>query len=635
LGIVDEDVARVRQSTDMVALVGEYSQLRRVGQRWVGLCPFHAEKSPSFSVNAAEGLYHCFGCKASGDAITFIREIEHLDFVDAVENLAARANIPLRYTERGGGEERKRKVHLHEVMESAVDWYHERLRSSPDAARARAYLRQRGFNAEEVAHYRIGWAPDGWDQLTRALKLKQSDLEQTGLGMLNRRNRLQDFFRSRVLFPIFDEQGRPIGFGGRKLPDGEGPKYQNSRDNVLYHKSRALYGLNWAKGDAVSANEVIVCEGYTDVIGFARAGIERAIATCGTALTEEHVQLLSRFTRRILLAYDADEAGQSAAERVYEWEKAHDVGFWVVELPGGADPDELAQEDPEALSAAVGNARPFLEFRVKRALGAADMDSAEGRAKAADSALSVIAAHPDPLVVDQYLMELADATRIEVAVLRNRLDDVRRNPPQPSEPQRSRSRRDEPPEGAHGSAVAPARIGLPPLTPGAEREAIRFAIQHREVAASLLHRSLFSQPMAEAAWEALDGADSVADAIADAPPELAEELTRLSVEDLEVEATDVMARLATEVARLELIDLELEARGSEDPLAYSDAIGYLKVTLDELRRPFVEPEAVAELLDWLKLRRTDPGEDAGGGVGEGAEWAEPGPSGDQAPTDGL
>ena len=612
MGIVDEDVARVRQSTDMVALVGEYSQLRRVGQRWVGLCPFHAEKSPSFSVNATEGLYHCFGCKASGDAITFLREIEHLDFVDAVESLASRANIPLRYTERGGGEERKRKAHLHEVVEAAVDWYHERLRSSPDAARARSYLRGRGFTAEEVAHYRIGWAPERWDELTRALKLKQSDLEATGLGMLNKRNRLQDFFRGRVLFPIFDEQGRPIGFGGRKLPDADGPKYQNSRDNVLYHKSRALYGLNWAKGDAVNANEVIVCEGYTDVIGFARAGMERAVATCGTALTEEHVQMLSRFTRRILLAYDADEAGQSAAERVYEWEKAHDVGFWVVELPGGADPDELAQEDPAALADAVSGARPFLEFRVKRALASGDLDTAEGRARTADAALAVIAAHPDAMVVDQYLMELAESTRIEVAVLRNRIEEVRRNPPVAAEPRRRERFRDDPGDFAD---APPERVGLPPLSPGAEREAIRLAIQNPSLARPLLHSSLFSQPMAGAAWEVLSAADTVAEAIAEAPPELAEELTRLSVEELEVEATDVMARLATEVARLELVELELEARGSEDPLAYSDAISYLKVTLDELRRPFVEPETVGELLDWLKLRRTDPGEDSG----EGAE----------------
>ena len=604
MGIVDEDVARVRQSTDMVALVSEYSQLRRVGQRWVGLCPFHAEKSPSFSVNATEGLYHCFGCKASGDAITFLREIEHLDFVDAVESLAARANIPLRYTERGGGEERKQRARLHEVMERAVDWYHQRLRTSPDAAAARAYLRSRGFDGEEVARYRIGWAPEGWDLLTRALRLGQADLEATGLGMLNRRNRLQDFFRARVLFPIFDEQGRPIGFGGRKLPGAEGPKYQNSRDNVLYHKSKALYGLNWAKQDAVQADEVVVCEGYTDVIGFARAGIERAVATCGTALTEEHVQLLSRFTRRIVLAYDADEAGQSAAERVFAWEKAHDVGFWVVELPGGADPDELAAEDPAALAAAVAAARPFLEFRIQRALAGGDLDTPEGRARAADAALEVVAGHPDALVVDQYLMELADTTRIEVDRLRERLVEVRNRPAPPPAGERRRRPGVAPEHADHAEAGPAHAMGLPPLPPGAEREAIRLAVHKPELATPILEACLFTHPTARAAHDLLTAAPTLAEAIAAAPPELAEELTRLSVEDLEVEATDILARLATEVARTELVDLELEARGAEDPLAYSDAISYLKVTLDELRRTFVDAETVVELLDWLKLRRS-------------------------------
>ncbi len=599
MGIVDEDVARVRSETDIVALVSQYSQLRRVGQRWVGLCPFHAEKTPSFSVNETDGLYHCFGCKASGDAITFIREIEHLGFVDAVENLAGRANITLRYTDAGGGEERKRRAHLHDVMERAVEWYHERLRTSPDAAHARGYLRSRGFDSAEVATYRIGWAPDDWDALTRSLRLSRRDLEDTGLGMLNRRNRLQDFFRARVLFPIRDDQGRPIGFGGRRLPDGEGPKYQNSRDNALYHKSRALYGLDRAKAEVVRANEVIVCEGYTDVIGFDRAGINRAVATCGTALTEDHVRLLSRFTRRIVLAYDADEAGQAAAERVYEWEKAHDVGFSVVDLPGGADPDELAREDPRALSAAVADARPFVEFRVDRALRAADLTSLEGRARAADAALGVIAALHDSLVVDQYLMSLADSTRIDVARLRERLVEVRRRPP-------SDTVTAEPTGGADGPGEAPVgSIGFAPIPQGAEREAIRLAVQRPDIAHAALVGELFDHPSARAALELVMSHDSLAAAVDEAPPELAEELTRLSVEELALEPVDVLARLATEVARVEMAELEHEARISEDPLEYSQAISYLKVTLEELRRPHLESETVGELLDWLRLRRSE------------------------------
>src|SRR5690606_6713255 len=189
--------------------------------------------------------------------------------------------------------------------------------------------------------------------------------------------------------------------------------------------SKALYAINWAKADAVASDQIVVCEGYTDVIGFSRAGIPRAVATCGTALTEDHVRILKRFTRNIVLAYDADEAGQSAAERVYAWEAAHDLRFSVLELPAGSDPDDLARTDPDALRSAVEHPRPFLEFRVTRVLGAADLSGPEGRARAAESALEVIAEHPDPLVRDQYVMELADTCRIDATQLRVRLEDVR------------------------------------------------------------------------------------------------------------------------------------------------------------------------------------------------------------------
>ncbi|MFM7069913.1 MAG: DNA primase, partial [Actinomycetes bacterium] len=381
MGIVDDDITRVRESVDIVALISQYTQLKRVGQRWSGLCPFHSEKTPSFSVNPADGFYYCFGCKEHGDAITFVRSMEHLDFVGAVERLAAMAGVSLRYTDQNEGAGRQRRKELQGHLERAVAWYHERLKSAPDAAAARAYLRSRGFTGEDVARYQLGWAPDDWDQLARHLRLSNRDLEAVGLGFVNRRDRQQDFFRARVLFPIFDEQGRPIGFGGRKLPDAEGPKYQNSRDNELYNKSKALYGISWAKADIVQVDEVVICEGYTDVIGFGRAGVDRAVATCGTSLTEDHVKLLRKFTRRLVLAYDADEAGQSASERVYAWEKAYEVQVAVVALPPGSDPDELARSNPEALREAVASARPFLSFRVDRVLGAADLTAPEGRAR--------------------------------------------------------------------------------------------------------------------------------------------------------------------------------------------------------------------------------------------------------------
>lgn len=600
MGIVDEDVARVREMTDIVAIVSGYTQLKRVGTRWSGLCPFHAEKSPSFSVNAEEGLYHCFGCKASGDAITFVREMEHLDFPGAVEWLAGKAGVTLRYTEKNESEGRRRQTRLIELAERAADWYHERLRTSPDAAAARRYLRGRGFDADEVARYRIGWAPDGWDLMVRALGAPAADLEAAGLGFVNRRGRLQDFFRARILFPITDERGRVIGFGGRKLPEADGPKYQNSRDNELYNKSKALYGLSFAKADVVAHNEVVICEGYTDVIGFARAEVPRAVATCGTALTEDHVKVLKRFTRRLVLAYDADEAGQSAADRVYAWEQAHDIQVSVVALPPGSDPDELARTDPAALRRAVEEARPFLSFRVDRVLSSADLTTPENRARAAEAALEVVAEHPDELVRDQYVMELADTCRIDADKLRARLEVVRRTPRQPDQPRARRRRADE----ADGAVdLTDRRPALPPLGEGVEREAIRLRIHHADLAAGFLDRSFFTHPTARAALDALDGSPTLAEAIEESPAEVGRLLAALSVEPQAAEPSDVLARFASEVGRRALADLEAEARSSSDPLSYSDQVSWLKVTLDHLRRPNAEVETVAHLLAFLRSRQ--------------------------------
>jgi len=244
VGIVDEDIGRVRDSSDIVAVISQYTQLRRVGRRFQGLCPFHSEKSPSFSVNGEEGLYYCFGCGAKGDAITFVREKEQQDFVGAVEWLANKFNVQLRYTDAGTGEDRKRKTKLHEAVGKAASWYHDRLLTGEDARQARGYLRQRGYDGDIVRQFQIGYAPDGWDVLAKSLRLSSEDLTDSGLGFVNRRSRQQDAFRDRVLFPVFDAQGNAVGFGGRVLPDGDGPKYKNSSESVIYAKSKLLYGLH-------------------------------------------------------------------------------------------------------------------------------------------------------------------------------------------------------------------------------------------------------------------------------------------------------------------------------------------------------------------------------------------------------
>ena len=229
--------------------------LKRVGRQWTGLCPFHAEKSPSFSINAEQGVYFCFGCQASGDVITFVRETEHLDFAGAVEKLAAKANIQLRYDDAKAGADRQKRDALYTAMDKAVEWYHDQLRKSDDGAKARNYLmRDRGYDKDVILEFKIGWAPDDWDQLARHLKLSDKELVDTGLGFVNRRGKQQDAFRGRVMFPIYDTSGRPVTFGGRVLPGSDDPaKYKNSSETPIYSKRRVLYGLNWAKEDAVKS----------------------------------------------------------------------------------------------------------------------------------------------------------------------------------------------------------------------------------------------------------------------------------------------------------------------------------------------------------------------------------------------
>ena len=435
MAISDSDIAQVRASTDIVALISEHVALKKSGRRWSGLCPFHGEKTPSFSVNAEEGRYYCFGCRASGDQITFVREMNHLDFLDAVRLLAERAGVELHDDATTSGA-RKERQQLMAAMNDAVTWYHERLLHAPDARGAREYLRSRGVDGAAARRFQLGWAPDEWDALSSALKFSEKVLVGTGLGFVNKRGRRQDALRSRLIFPIFDPAGKAVGVGGRILPGPRGapaiasarvePKYKNSPETVIYSKRRTLYALNWAKDDIIRSGEIIVCEGYTDVIACFNAGLPRAVATCGTALGEDHFRIMRNFARRIVLAYDADQAGQSAAASVYQWERQHEVDVAVARLPAGSDPADLAQRDPEALRQAVANAVPFLQFRLERVLDAANLSSPEGRARAGEAAVEVLAEHPSDLVRDQYVMQVADRLRLEVATLRPRVAELAR-----------------------------------------------------------------------------------------------------------------------------------------------------------------------------------------------------------------
>jgi DNA primase len=578
MGIADDDIERVRSQTDIVAVVTEHVGLRKQGARWVGLCPFHAEKSPSFSVNAELGFFYCFGCQAKGDVITFVREVQHLDFVGAVESLAARAGIQLHYDSSNEGEGRKKRKELLEAMNTAVEWYHQRLLTSEDAAKARGYLRSRGYDGEVVRKYKIGWAPDDWDALCKTSKLSAQHLRDSGLAFVNKRNRLQDAFRARVLFPIFDARGDAVALGGRILPGSTDPaKYKNSPSTSIYDKSETLYGLNWAKGPVVEQGEVVVCEGYTDVIGMAQAGVTWAVATCGTALTDRHFATLKNFSRRIVLAFDADAAGQGAAERFYEWERKHDIDVYVAALPPGSDPGDLARKDPEALRAAVKDAQPFLAFRLRRLLAAANLSTVEGRARAAEQAMAMVGEHPNQLVRDQYVMEIADRTRVDP-------DRLRGGTPRQSEASATQRRR-------------PQRSERPALM------VLLLAVHQPEAVADLLDEVLFTDEVELAAYRALASASTLHDAIEQADPDAAELLQRLAVEEVDVEADDVLALLVGELVQRSLHEVEAEARSSADPLAASETHGWLKLRLEELRDTTTRRAALEVLVDFLVQRR--------------------------------
>src|SRR6478736_10124779 len=415
MGIQDDDIERLRSTVSIVDTIQQYVALKRVGRNWVGLCPFHAEKSGSFNVREETGRYKCFGCQAAGDVFTFVQEIEHLDFPGAVEHLAAKAGMQLTYTSTGQSKERARRKELTEAMQRAVEWYHQRLLDDPDARPARDYLRQRGLAGEVARQFKIGWAPADWDALSRDLAVPPAVLQDIGLAFRNKRNKMQDSFRARVMFPIFSESGEALAFGGRILPGSDDPaKYKNSAETAIYSKSKTLYGLNWAKADIARADQVVVCEGYTDVIGFHRAGVPRAVATCGTALTEEHVRLLKRYASKVVLAFDADAAGQGAADRFYEWEQRYQVQVSVAHFPDGKDPGDLADQ-PGVLADAVERAETYLAYRLRRVMAGRAMRSPEDRARLAEAAMAVVNEHPDLNVRKLYAAQVASQVGLQAS----------------------------------------------------------------------------------------------------------------------------------------------------------------------------------------------------------------------------
>ncbi|MFF3910083.1 DNA primase [Streptomyces sp. NPDC001848] len=401
--INDEDVKAVRDAVPIDAVVSEYLQLRNAGGgNLKGLCPFHDEKSPSFQVSPGKGLFHCFGCQEGGDTITFVMKVDHLSFSEAVERLAARAGITLRYEEGGYNptHQRGERIRLIEAHQLAAQWYAEQLDASAEAEAGRKFLAERGFDQAAAVHFGVGYSPQGWDHLTRYLRGKgfsDKELLLSGLSQEGRRGPI-DRFRGRLMWPIRDIGGDVVGFGARKLYEADtGPKYLNTPETPIYRKSQVLYGIDLAKKEIAKTSRAVVVEGYTDVMACHLAGVTTAIATCGTAFGGEHIKILRRLlmdngSARVIFTFDGDAAGQKAALRAFEDDQKFAAETYIAIAPDGMDPCDLRlAKGDEAVADLAEPRTPLFEFALRQIVGRYDLDTPAGRAAALDEAAPVVA----------------------------------------------------------------------------------------------------------------------------------------------------------------------------------------------------------------------------------------------------
>jgi DNA primase len=423
--IRQDDIETVRERTDIVKVVSGYLTLRKSGHdSFSGLCPFHTEKTPSFSVSPAKGVYYCFGCGQGGDAIRFLREVEHLDFAEAVERLAKDTGVTLRYEGDTPAERRaaSKRQSLNRANEEAFELYHRMLADGREGEDARHYLAERGIDAATAETFGIGYAPGYADFLLRRLAktLSTEVLVESGLAIRDDQGNVRDRFRGRITFPVRDLSGRAVGIGARILPSddqrSDGPKYLNSPETPIYRKAEVLYNLDRAKGAIARSAEVFVVEGYTDVIALAQAGIETAVATCGTALGEGHFRLASRFAQRMVLLFDGDEAGARAAERAFAFVESFPVQPVVLILPAGLDPaDFVRASGGDALRELAADAVPLIEYMLRRTVARHELGTVEGQTAAVGAGLPMLQGLTDPVRRSEYAHVLADLVGVSEA----------------------------------------------------------------------------------------------------------------------------------------------------------------------------------------------------------------------------
>ena len=426
--IATESLERVKQTVDIVEVISAHTDLRRQGARWVGLCPFHEEHTPSFSVDAQEKLYHCFGCGVGGDAIKFIEEKEGLPFAEAVELLADRYGVELEREKEDPRAEARRqhRRRLEELLNRTAIFYSTYLWEAEEAAKAREYLLGRGLSEEVLRGFGVGYAPSAWDTVIlrgQRAGFKVDELRSVGLAQRGRSGGEYDRFRSRIMFPIRDRRGRTLGFGGRAMRSDQGAKYVNTAETDFFHKSRMLYGIDRAKAAIAKGGRAVVAEGYTDVLALHQAGIEEAVGIMGTAMTEDQVAALSGMVDEVVLALDADAAGQEAMLRAQRVAAGRKMRIRVAAMPQGEDPAEmLAQEGgAERFRALVEKAMELPAFQVGLVLARTDTGSPIERDRALSEVAPILGAMGETASRDDLVRQVAERLDLEPAMVMGRL----------------------------------------------------------------------------------------------------------------------------------------------------------------------------------------------------------------------
>lgn len=460
------DIDEVRSRTNIADIVGDYVTLKSAGVGSLkGLCPFHEERSPSFHVRPQVGLYHCFGCNEGGDVFSFLQKMDHVTFAEAVERLAGRLGYELHYEDGGSATDHGNRARLLAANAAAEKFFQEQL-TTPAAQIGRDFLGARGFDAAAAQRFGIGFAPKSFSALGDALKKQgftEAELAASGLLSTGERGNAYDRFRGRLIWPIRDVTGQTVGFGARKLlgdDDDKGPKYLNTPETAVYHKSQVLYGLDLARRDIAKTKQVVVVEGYTDVMACHLAGVTTAVATCGTAFGVDHIKVVRRVlgdvdnsdtagTGEVIFTFDPDEAGQKAASRAFAEEQRFAAQTFVAVAPDNLDPSDLrTQRGDEAVRRLIAERKPMFEFMIRRVIARHDLETVEGRVAALRAAAPVVASIRDRALSDGYVRNLAGWLGMEPGEVARAVKGAKATRPAPATPASTTTSADPEPEAA-------------------------------------------------------------------------------------------------------------------------------------------------------------------------------------------